>query len=293
MRIMVIHSNRRGDFPALDLIKTARSMGLDAKLIVVKGINITIGDSLEIKYLNESLLEYDGGIIRSIGFNISIYQLFRRIAIFKALEDMGVTLMNPVDSLLISRNKLLTLVKLRKAGINIPKTFASELLKEEYEVAAKLGTSVIKPVLGSRGYGISLLSDPDVAFNVLKTLALYKQYPLIQEYLKGKGYDIRVFVVNGRAIAAMKRVATSSWKTNIAQGGKGEPIELDEEIESLAIKATSAIGLWYAGVDIMESNGRYYVLEVNGSPDWRELKAVTKTEPAKEILKCLIEKIKR
>jgi len=293
MRIMVIHSSRKADYPVLDLIKTAKDMGIEVKPIVLRRINVLIDDDLKITYRGENLLEYSGGVVRSFGFNINLYQHFRRVAVLKALENLGVVLMNPIDPLLISRNKLMTLIMLKKVGIAVPRTFTSEFLKEEYQAVVNFGVSVIKPLTGSRGYGITLIKDPDVGFNVLKTLALYGQYPLVQEYIENRGYDIRAFVVNGYVIAAMRRVAVSSWKTNIAQGAKGEPIPLSEDIERIAVKATEAIGLWYAGVDIIESNGKFYVLEVNGSPDWKELKAVTKVDPAREILNCLIDKVKR
>ena len=293
MRIMIIHSSRKADFPILDLIKTAKDMGIEVKPVVLRGINILIDNDLKVTYRGENLLKYSGGIVRSFGFNINLYQHFRRIAVLKTLEDLGVVLMNPIDPLLISRNKLMTLIMLKRAGIAVPRTFASEFLKEEYQAVVNFGISVIKPLVGSRGYGITLIKDPDVGFNVLKTLALYGQYPLVQEYIKNRGYDIRAFVVNGRVIAAMKRIAVSSWKTNIAQGARGEPISLSEEVERIAVKATETIGLWYAGVDIIESDGKFYVLEVNGSPDWKELKSVTKTDPAREILNCLIDKVKR
>jgi len=68
----------------------------------------------------------------------------------------------------------------------------------------------------------------------------------------------------------MRRVSRNSWKTNIAQGAQGVPVREEEapEIFATAVKASTVLGLDYAGVDIAEdvSTGKYYILEVNAFP---------------------------
>ncbi len=231
--------------------------------------------------------EYDGAIVRSLGSMVNLSQFLRRVAVLEALEITGVTIMNPLFPLLISRNKLHSLLKLKAAGIKVPETFSSESLREAYNRAVSYKTSVIKPIIGSRGYGITLAPDPDVAFVVLKALMVNRQPPLIQRYFRSRDYDVRVFVVGEKVVGAMKRIAVGSWKTNIAQGGRGEKLVPDPDLEALALKATKVLGLWYAGVDIVEREGEYYVLEVNASPDWQELERVTEVNPAYEILRLL------
>jgi tetrahydromethanopterin:alpha-L-glutamate ligase len=81
-------------------------------------------------------------------------------------------------------------------------------------------------------------------------------------------------VINGRAVAAMRRRGRS-WLNNVAQGADCEWIEADDELAGLAVKATLALKMDYAGVDIMlDRDGRYTVIEVNSVPAWKGLESV-------------------
>ena len=91
----------------------------------------------------------------------------------------------------------------------------------------------------------------------------------------GEGYsDTRVFIINGQAVAAMRRRG-NSWLNNVARGARCEPIELNKNLANLAIKATTALKMDYAGVDIIEDEqGNYHVIEVNSIPAWKGLETV-------------------
>ncbi len=79
----------------------------------------------------------------------------------------------------------------------------------------------------------------------------------------------------GEVVAAMIRKGRG-WRTNIAQGARAEPFRPDEAMEELALRAVSAVGAFYAGVDLMKSDdGRLHVVEVNGIPGWKGLEAAT------------------
>ena len=89
-------------------------------------------------------------------------------------------------------------------------------------------------------------------------------------------YDWRVFVIAGHAVAAMKRTA-SSWISNVANGALCQPAVLDEALRDLAERATKAIRMNYAGVDILrDREGRMRVVEVNSIPAWKGLQSTCK-----------------
>ena len=67
-------------------------------------------------------------------------------------------------------------------------------------------------------------------------------------------------------------------------------IPVSEQLRDLAIRATAAIGLEVAGVDLLETSGMqentaYAVLEVNPSPGLEEIEAVTQIGIAEAIIK--------
>ena len=55
-------------------------------------------------------------------------------------------------------------------------------------------------------------------------------------------------------------------------------------ILDLGVKAAEAMGLDYAGVDIIESERGPVILEVNGAPGWQALKVATGVDVAKKIV---------
>jgi RimK family alpha-L-glutamate ligase len=101
------------------------------------------------------------------------------------------------------------------------------------------------------------------------------------------GRDIRAFVLGGRVLAAMERVA-GGWRTNIAQGAQARPLRLTPAQEALCLKAAEAVGADYAGVDLLPAeDGRDYLLEVNGIPGWQGLQTTTGLDIAAEIVAYL------
>jgi glutathione synthase/RimK-type ligase-like ATP-grasp enzyme len=74
----------------------------------------------------------------------------------------------------------------------------------------------------------------------------------------------------------MKRVGGEDWIHNFARGARCEPAELTPALTEAAVRATAALGLDYAGVDLIPAEGgRPVVLEVNGVAAWRGLQSVT------------------
>jgi len=87
---------------------------------------------------------------------------------------------------------------------------------------------------------------------------------LWQKYLPTK-WDIRVIVMDGKAIGAMKRTAVGNeFRSNYSLGGSVETWDLSEADKMLAEKVAKVCGLDYCGVDIMkDETGNSFILEVN------------------------------
>jgi glutathione synthase/RimK-type ligase-like ATP-grasp enzyme len=136
----------------------------------------------------------------------------------------------------------------------------------------------------------------------LKRIASVSELPDVQEFngvyylqrylppeQRGWG-DWRVFVVNGRAEAAMYRQATT-WISNVAQGARCMPAPLEEALRAPAEAACRALQLEYAGVDLMRgAGGDLLVIEVNGIPAWRGLQSVTELDIAQRLVDDLLER---
>jgi ribosomal protein S6--L-glutamate ligase len=137
------------------------------------------------------------------------------------------------------------------------------------------------------------VSDPDLAWRTFRTLERTQSVLYLQRFVDHPGWDLRVFVVGGRVLTAMRRHARGGWRTNVAQGGRGEPARLTPEQERLALAAAEALGAPVAGVDLLPARaGGWYVLEVNAVPGWRALAPVSGIDVAAEIVRFLTRELR-
>lgn len=94
---------------------------------------------------------------------------------------------------------------------------------------------------------------------------------IYQEYISfSRGRDIRVWVFAGKVIGNILRYNDNSFKSNFAQGGSFKDIELPAEAAKIASSAALALGLDFAGVDLLfDRDDKFRVCEVNGNPGFR------------------------
>jgi len=194
-----------------------------------------------------------------------------------------------VESLEIASDKFLTSVFLEKYQIPTPKTMVCEDPHKALEAFDELGGDcVLKPLYGSKGIGITRLNDKAFAENVIYSLAQLNQVFYLQEFVEHYNRDIRILVLGDKVIAGMYRVS-DDWKTNIYAGAKAEPIELTNILKNLAIKTAKVTKTEIAGVDILESESGFTVLEVNSIPGFTALQKVSDINIAEEIINYFLE----
>jgi len=274
------------------LIDELRGRGIDTIPIPLHVLELKLGENtLELNMRGEPI-ELDAALLRGLGAVISLDQYLVRTCMLKAMEEIGVRLVNNLNAFLKSRNKILTLLSLHRKGVPTPLTIVSENLKRLYESSKTMAPFVVKPCMGSRGYGMSIAYDHDVLFQICRHLLSTGVVPLIQRYVNKPQRDIRAFVIGDEVVASMYRFS-QFWKTNIAQGAKAKPLKLNEELSELAISACKALGLEYGGVDIAEEGENYFVLEVNGSPDFEKLMQVTGVNIPALLIDYLIDLIRK
>lgn len=292
--VVVIGDSPIPDRPSRDLVIYARSAGLNATYVPISRISVKVDREGSLAVIRDRPFKVDGVFLRSLGVLIDVETFFRRTIAIRLLENSGSVVINPLDGLLRTRNKLETTVILRNNGLPVPDTVGTEDILYAYDIAKRMREVVIKPLQGSRGYGAVKVDDADVAFQIMKTLLTFKKPIYLQKYIEKPNRDIRVMVIDGEVFGCMMRVALNGqWKTNIAQGAVGKPcINVDKSVMEIAIKSVESLGLVYGGVDIGEGRDGYVVFEVNGSPDWAELTAVTGKNPAKALVESMIRRLK-
>lgn len=210
-----------------------------------------------------------GGTLEQVTFYLDILH---------GLQLLGVPVYNDARAIERTVDKGMTSFLLRRAGIPTPPAWiladreaAIAVARRELEQGHEI---VGKPLFGSQGEGLQRCRSHEDIEGLADSRGIF----YLQRFVpcREPSHDYRVFVIRDRAVAAMRRVG-QSWLNNVAQGGRCEAVRLDEDLplRRLAEDATKAIGMAYAGVDIIRDlQGRCTVLEVNSVPAWKGLQSV-------------------
>jgi RimK family alpha-L-glutamate ligase len=148
-----------------------------------------------------------------------------------------------------------------------------------------------KHTIGTNGRGMEIV-DPNDPIGPM----IDDEYSFVQEFLEGtddRPSDVRVYVVGGEIVGAMRRHAPDGdWRTNVALGGEVEGItgKLDPEPRRLATEATEVLDLDLAGVDLMTVEDEWYILEVNATAGFKGLFSATGVSAAPHIARMAIER---
>ncbi len=235
------------------------------------------------------LEELDAAVIRGLGNVVTLETFLRRINLLRQLESRGTVVINPVNAILTARDKHLTMLELRKLGLSVPETAVVEDVFDAVEIAKRWGKVVIKPLVGSMGYGSILASDPDMVYNIGRLLQMHGLPIYVQKYVRRYERDIRVFTVGDSVLGAMYRYSPEgTWKTNVSQGARTETAEVTKELEEIALKAAKALNLLYTGIDVGEADYGYVIYEVNATPQWEGFMRTTGINPAEHIADLVI-----
>ena len=218
-------------------------------------------------------------------------QTFYACALLRLFESLGVFCLNNSDSIIQSRDKLFSLQLLLKQGVQIPITgFASSPL-DTNDLIEMVGGSplIVKLLEGTQGKGVVLAETKKAAESVINAFKSLNANILVQEFIKeADGKDLRCFVIDGKVVAAMQRTAPpGEFRANVHLGGTTSIIRATAEERKLAIKATKAMGLRVAGVDIIRSASGPLVLEVNSSPGLEGIEAATQKDIAQMMIKSI------
>ncbi len=207
---------------------------------------------------------------------------------------------NNAKSMIYCDDKMLTYEKLQGLNIKTPLTIPcplnyTNIIKTDFTdyVIDKLHLPLIaKSVYGSLGKQVYLLKTKKEVEEYYKK---YSNIPHIyQEYISYEyGTDYRLITVGNKVVGRMKRRNDFDFRSNIALGGKGEKVELNSSYDELAIKVSQALGLDYAGIDILKGEkGEPILNEVNSNAFFTEVERVTKNNITGELVKHILNTIK-
>jgi len=220
-----------------------------------------------------------GGPITALGARLLRY-----------FAGVGTFCLNSAEALQLARDKFASLQALATAGIAVPQTaYFTESGQKELALQM-LGTPLVHKILqGSQGVGVSLAETPVAARGMLDTFLSLQHEAMVQRFLPGR-QDVRVIVLFGEVVAAMRRESVAEdFRSNLHCGGRALAApDLPESWAEIARKAAVALGLDFAGVDLMaDADQCPLVLEVNPVPSLEGIEKSSGVDVAGHIVTAL------
>jgi ribosomal protein S6--L-glutamate ligase len=264
-----------------DLRRAAADLGHTADVLDFRRLAAGFGTPLD------PFAGFDAVVVRTMPPG-SLEQVVFRMDLLHRAAARGVSVLNPPAALEACVDKYLATAKLAAAGLPVPPTAVCQRADAGLEAFHALGGDVVvKPLFGSEGRGMVRVSDPELAWRTFRTLERMQTVLYLQQFVPHPGWDLRVLVLGGRVLAAMRRHSDDDWRTNVARGGRAAAVTPTADEARLALRAAAAVGAVFAGVDLLPHAGGYFVLEVNAVPGWRALAPACGVDVAAAVVRHL------
>mgnify|MGYP000136156830 FL=1 len=207
----------------------------------------------------------------SLSFEEQLYRsqwmaFLRNIMLFE-----NVLWMNNPTATFKAENKMLQLKYARESGLQCPTThllnstdFISLDDKTSY-VVKSLDTVILRKAQREAFCYTNILTGKEIKQSYIASAPI-----VLQDNISPK-IDIRVTVVGKKAFPVKI--------TNNGDGINGDwrkhkdivdfiPFELPCQVENACIEVARKLGLWFGGIDLAFSSGKYYFIEINPTGEW-------------------------
>ena len=191
----------------------------------------------------------------------------------------GIPVIDDPGSIRICADKINMYMHLMKNKVSMPQTqFLKKKELDEAQAARlfqELGTPlVLKEPSTSFSARVEKVADVEELLKVARRFFKLSDWIVVQEYIESR-FDWRVGVIGGQLLYACRYIIPSeTFKIQASVNGHVvycdvESVPADQvpaDVIELGLQAGNAMGRGLYGVDIKESNGKLYVIEVNDNP---------------------------
>jgi ribosomal protein S6--L-glutamate ligase len=178
-----------------------------------------------------------------------------------ALHAQGAAIVNPYPVMMALRDKIVSTRILQAAGVPVPATYVAAYPDRLAPLVAE-GPLVVKPYDGTSGFGVCVVRNaPDLAAMMP---ARGKDPVLAQRYHSPEGRDRKIYSIGGRLFGVKK-----IFPARTEQEKHGEPFTPAPGLCEIALRCGRAFGIDLYGVDIIESDGQPYVVDMSSIPGFK------------------------
>jgi ribosomal protein S6--L-glutamate ligase len=176
-----------------------------------------------------------------------------------ALHQQGATIVNPYPVTAALLDKIVTTRILQSAGIPMPLTCIATH-PDQLVPLLEDGPIVVKPYQGSGGYHVRIVRNA----SELADVDCDGDPVFAQRYHPHDGRDRKIYVIGGRLFGVKKIFPRRTEKDKY-----GEPFTVTPEMHDIVMRCGQAFGIDLYGVDIIESEGQPYVVDMCSIPGFK------------------------
>lgn len=180
--------------------------------------------------------------------------------IAEKFEKRGIRVFNPSSLTRLANDKQLCYEFMQKNGI--------EIMPVNYS-----GVPAVKKAVGGKG-GTEVF--------MIKEKEPFEKGYVYQKPSSDLGRDLRVWLINGRIIAAVLRESKTDFRANFCLGGRAIPYVLSAEEKNLICNISDLIKYDYIGIDFVFNSGKIVFNEIEDSVGARMLYSLTDVDIIKE-----------
>ncbi len=264
------------------LMTSAKKRNVELKLVTTTQLLVPVGEKLPLPKPN-FVIFWDKDTVLA-----------------QKIESENIPTFNSSTAIALCDNKICTAIALAENNVPHPKTVVApktfegigynddEFLLKAVDVLHF--PIVVKEAYGSFGQQVYLAKDVRELKEIVAKIN-YKDF-LMQEFVaESVGRDVRINVVGGKVVCGMLRQNAHDFRSNVSNGGRACAVELTNEQKAVALQAVDALGLDWAGVDVMFGKNGPIVCEVNSNPHFRSTLDCTGIDVSQYIIDYVIEKI--
>jgi ribosomal protein S6--L-glutamate ligase len=265
------------------LVEAGRARGHKVRVISPLRVRLHLDGRKAHLFYGERRMPRCDVVIPRIAASVNVYGL----AVVNQFALQGIPVLNSADAIAQARNKMRSLQLLSAHGVDIPATVMAREPSELKEMVDLVGgvPVLVKLLQGQERRGVMVCESLQSLGATLEAVLGLGHHLMVQQYVKKADQDLRVLVVGGRALAAVRRQARPGriFQT-LNMGARFRVIPLTPALAQAAEKAAQLVGLEVAAVDMLGHKGAPKVFEVNSSPNLCALEEATGLDLAGAII---------
>jgi len=204
------------------------------------------------------------------------------MTVLRALERMGVPILNSADALEQTRDRFLGAMAMAGLALPVPPTALVPNALELASAVEALGGLPLQLRPVHQSVGRPVLLDSRATLEAVTAMAWQHGTQFILQKVQGAGRELRLYVAGEEFLGAVLRRPQWASPAGIKPGAT---VECPEALRKLAQRACTGTGLLVASVDIIETHAGPLLVEIDGMPNLRGIDKPTREAVATAMIK--------